>query len=303
MKTFLFKIALFTFIISVFITLILNFYGGYIDPFYVKFTTPKQHSLIIGDSKSYQGIQPSVINNELKNKFDLPMFNYSFTIAQCAYGEGLLKSIENKLDTNTKNGLFILTVNPWILAEREQDDFENGHFFEDDLPPQNMTFASMKPNFEYFFKNFNYFHFKAIFRKNTKINEDGWIEELKEEKDIKTLNSVKKNWLQAYIAFGKKWKKSDYRLHKLDKIIRFLKKHGTVVIVRMPSSEEVIVIENQFWKNFDGNMLYLANKNQVHYFNYMKDNTQFQTYDGVHLDKIQGALFTKALCDSIQFKK
>ena len=127
--------------------------------------------------------------------------------------------------------------------------------------------------------------------------------ELKEEKDIKTLNSVKKNWLQAYIDFGKKWKKSDYRLHKLDKIIRFLKKHGTVVIVRMPSSEEVIVIENQFWKNFDGNMLYLANKNQVHYFNYMKDNTQFQTYDGVHLDKIQGALFTKALCDSIQFKK
>ena len=223
-------------------------YGGYVDYFYNKLASPRQHSLIIGDSRSFQGIQPAVINENLKSQFELPMYNYSFTLAQTAYGESLLRSIKLKINENTKNGLYILTVQPWILAKRDKDDFENGIYFEDKFPPNNINFASMNPNIEYFFKNYSYFHFKAAFRKNSIVHEDGWLEESNLVTDTATLNIWKKKQIGLYKGFINKWEKSQYRLDKLSEIIAYLKKHGTVVMVRMPSSKPILALENKFWK-------------------------------------------------------
>ena len=160
MKKFLSKIILFLLLITSIVSFILVKYGGFVDYFYLKFTSPKQTSMILGDSRSFQGIQPKVINRCLKNQgYHLPMFNYSFTISQVAYGKPYRQSVQNKLDENSKNGLFILNVSPWLLAQREKDDFKKNIFEEQNQPPHNMKFVDVNPNYEYFFRNYNYFHF------------------------------------------------------------------------------------------------------------------------------------------------
>ena len=123
MRKFLIKSAILFTIFIIFFFTFMNFFGGYVDYYYLKFTSKPQGSLILGDSKSFMGIQPEIMQEHLsKNKF-ATMFNYGFTFGEIAYGDYYLNSIKKKLDLETKNGLFVLEVNPWVLTERETDDF------------------------------------------------------------------------------------------------------------------------------------------------------------------------------------
>ena len=301
MNKFLKKLFFFVIIIIASMSFILIRYGAYIDYFYLKFTTPKQSSFILGDSRSFQGIQPKVINSYFSgSSFQLPMFNYSFMITQAAYGEPYINSVKNKLNLNTKRGLFILTVNPWLLAKREHDDFKNCIFTEDHQPPHNMNFVTINPNFEYLIKNFNYFHFKALFKKNSTLHKDGWMEENNLPKDKKTFNEWSNMQINMYQGFSDKWSKSSYRMLELEKLIVILKAHGTVILVRLPINTEILNIENKFWVNFNLEIKSLALKNKVKYINFSKKNN-YSTYDGNHIDKFGGKIFTKDLCDSINY--
>ncbi len=300
MKNFLLKGGLFTVVVTVIMTGILNFYGGYLDDFYYKFTTPKQHSFILGDSKALTGIKPDIIDKNLKGAFELPMFNFSFTMGQAAYGELYLESVKRKLDLQTKNGLFILTVSPWLLSKREKDDFDKGIFFEKDMPPYNMYLTDIYPNPEYVFKNYNYFHFKAIFRRGSKLHKNGYFEEAYIPTDslvMKSLNSSTEKDLQKKSV---QWQKSEYRLNQLNETVKYLQMHGTVVLVRMPNSSNITSIENSYWRNFDADMLTIANNNSCTFVNYSQDAISFPTFDGVHFDHQTATLFTKSLCDSIK---
>ncbi|RAR51136.1 hypothetical protein [Flavobacterium lacus] len=300
MKNFLFKIVLFSALLTAAISFILIGYGGNVDYFYLKFTTPKQSSFILGDSRSMQGIQPRVINEYfVDNEFDLPMFNYSFTITQAAYGPPYTQSVKNKLLSTTKNGLFILSVHPWLFAQREADNFDRNIFAEENTPPHNMRFVTMNPNFEYLFKNFHYFHFKAIIKKNSELHKDGWLEEKNLPKDTLTLNKWKKNQIDIYNGFANRWKKCSFRMEEFEKMIVFLQNHGKVVLVRMPIDQELLDIEQNFWVGFDDDIKALSTKRNVSFIDFSKNNI-YQTYDGNHIDKFGGVSFTKALCDSIK---
>lgn len=303
MKKFLIRLSLFSCIALLATSLVLMKYGGYIDYFYLKFTTPKQHSFILGDSRSFQGIQPRIVDAELKDKgFELPMFNYSFTITQAAYGPAYTESVKRKMDPDTKNGLFIINVNPWVLAQREKDDFENGIFMEADHPPHNMRWVNMNPNFEYVVKNFNYLHIRALFKQNSELHPDGWMEERNLPKDSATFVGWKQNQYKIYNGFAQRWKKCDYRVKALKEMIQFLEQHGTVVLVRMPVDEKLQEIETNFWPEFDTTIEKLAQTTNVSYFNLLKNN-KYKTYDGNHIDKFGGVAFTKDLCQLILKQK
>ena len=147
-----------------------------------------------------------------------------------SYGDAWLKTIKKKVSPDAKNGLFVLSVHPWVLSERDEDDFKNGKFYEEDLPPNNMHFVNLNPNVEYFFKNYEYFHFKAMIKKISTVHSDGWLE----ENNITTTDSSKlAQWRRTQIGlygkFSKSWKKSSYRVEKLNEIVSFLKQHGRVV--------------------------------------------------------------------------
>ncbi|NNC50715.1 MAG: hypothetical protein HKO01_09295 [Flaviramulus sp.] len=301
MKTFLIKSLSFFLIIILLLTLFLHHYGGYVDYFYNKFTTPKASSMIIGDSRALQGLQPAIINEYYNNsKFDLPIFNYSFTISQGLIGSHYRKSILKKIDANTKKGLFIIAINPWMLGSKKENNNYKGEFKESGTPPHNMNFISMNPNFEYLLKNYNYFHFKAVFRKKSFLHKDGWLEENNLPKDSLVFKDWKKNQINMFTGFIKGYKVSEFRKKSLDTLIKDLKKYGQVYLVSTPIDKDILEIENRFYPDFDKDMDAVSKLNSVAYFNFNKANNQsYATYDGHHIDKFGGKLFTKALCDSI----
>jgi hypothetical protein len=97
--------------------------NGKTDYFYDKVTTPRKKSMILGISKSEQGIIPSVLNEKVK---DADFYNFSFALSVSPYGEAYLESIKNKIDDGPKKGMFILSVDPWSVASfREDPDNEN----------------------------------------------------------------------------------------------------------------------------------------------------------------------------------
>lgn len=282
------------------ISFVLVYYGGYVDYFYEKFTSPKAKSLILGDSRSLQGIQPAVIDNYFMNKYSGPILNYSFTIAQISYGPLYRESVERKLDNSSDKGLYILIVHPWVLSTREEDDEENGLFFEENKPPHNMKFVDLNPNFEYFFRNLNYFHFRSIFRKTSKLHKDGWLEESNLPKNKIMLQNWRDNQVKMYSSYSRQWNKSTYRLKSLDSLISFLNLRGTVCLVRMPVCKQILEIEENYWNDFDEDISHIAEKQDVQYFNFRNDTCVYTFYDGNHVDKFSGKEFTQALCDSIE---
>lgn len=273
-------------------------YGGYADYFYVKFTTPKQKSLILGDSRVFQGIQPAVLDENLEG-FELPVYNFGFMLTQTAYGDDYLDAVKRKLDPETKNGIFILQVNPWILSERPRDDVKNRVFFESDMPPHNMRLVSTDPNPEYFFKNFSLFHFRAIFRKVAKVHDDGWLELKTPKLDSSATEKLRKEEYQRYKKLCESFRPSDYRMKKLEETIRFLQKHGTVVLLRMPGGKPIVDLENNFWKGFDNGIYAITKKTDVRYIDYSQSPVTYQSFDRVHLTNESGRLFTESLSDSI----
>tara|TARA_R110000868_G_scaffold317430_2_gene578264 strand:- start:4844 stop:5770 length:927 start_codon:yes stop_codon:yes gene_type:complete len=301
MKKFLLKSLLYFMICFTLVSVILLCFGGYADYFYVKFTTPKAKSMIIGGSRSMQGIQPRIINEKLKElNYDLPIFNYSFTIAQAPIGAPYTASILKKLDQTTTNGLFIISITPWMLSDNIEKDVDGKYREADDLP-HNMVNVTMNPNYEYLAKNLSYFHFKGIFRQKSQMHKDGWLEESNLPKDTTTFINWKKKQKKMLLRFTNEYKVSQRRLKSLDILIKTLNKYGQVVLVRTPIDKDFLQIENTFFKNFDSTIKKVCKENNILYFNFNdgQNNFSYKTYDGHHIDKYGGVIFTTAVCDSI----
>ena len=78
--------------------------------------------------------------------------NCDFTIAQTAYGPSYLNAIKRKLDSTVHNQLFIVTVNPWMLSNRKPELIIESDMLFENMPPHNMNYMDINPNFEYFVK-------------------------------------------------------------------------------------------------------------------------------------------------------
>jgi hypothetical protein len=302
MKKFLIKSIVFFCLIVGIVSFMLIQYGGYIDFFYNKFTTPLAKSLIIGDSRGLQGIQPAILDSELeKSNFELPTFNYSFTIAQAHIGPLYRKSVLRKLNPDTQNGVFIISITPWMLGSKKDNDNFKGEFKETNTPPHNMINVTMSPNYEYFLKNTEYFNFKGVFRKNSMLHKDGWLEANNLPKDSITFVNWKNTQLEIFKGFNRDYVVSEYRMKSLDTLIKDFKRHGKVFIVRSPIDQEMLSLENDFFPNFDNFLEEITISNEIKYFNFtlMGAVNKFKTYDGHHLDKLGGKRFTQSICDSI----
>jgi hypothetical protein len=300
MKTLFIKLSIFSIICLFIITTVLLKYGGNVDYFYQKFTTPKAKSMIIGDSRSFQGIQPSIINNYFKGKdFGLPMLNYSFTIGQAIIGPLYNKSIFKKLDESSINGIFIISITPEMLSEHSGFNNANGEFREQGQPPHNMEYVDMNPNYEYFIKNLSFFHFQAMFRRNSETHKDGWLEEKVLPKDEGVFNEWRNHQINLFLKDAKNSKFSNTRIQSLKDLISKLKVKGNVYLLRMPISDEFYSYEDMYYPGFDKIIDSISKFNNIDYFNFKLIDRSYKTYDGHHIDKYEGKNFTKDLCDLI----
>ncbi|WP_303317693.1 hypothetical protein Q4Q34_17410 [Flavivirga abyssicola] len=305
MKTLFIKLGLFSMICLAILTYILMNYGGNVDYFYEKFTTPKVKSMIIGDSRSFQGVQPSIINQYFHNskKYGLPILNYSFTGSQAISGPLYTESILKKLDKKTTNGLFIISITPDFLTSKVGFRNDLGEFREANQPPHNMDIVDVNPNYEYLLKNIAYFHFKALFRKNSKTHKDGWLEESNLPTDTLVFNTWRKHQIDLFLEDRNMYKISDFRVNSFNVLIKELKKYGEVYLIRMPISKEFLTLENSYYPKLSTIVDSIAKINEIPFFNFNNsDKLQYKTYDGHHIDKYGGGKFTKALCDSITQK-
>lgn len=302
MKKLIIKSLSFLVIIVSILSFILLYYGGRVDSFYYKFTTPKAKSMIIGDSNGLEGIMPSVIDEKVnKYGFELPMLNYSFTIAQARIGPLYRKSIIKKLDPKTKNGLFILSINPFMLLSDNTKNNYNNEFSEANQPPHNMVFDDINPNFEYLVKNCSFFHFKALFKNKIELHKDGWLQDNNLPTSDRDFKNRRDTWIKSYQSFSENFSPSNYRLKSLDTLIKQLKGYGKVYLVKMPIDKIFYPMENEIYPDFDKQIDSLSLINDVVFYNYYKKDNKvsYKTLDGVHLNKYASKKFTSDLCDSI----
>jgi hypothetical protein len=268
---------------------------GYTDPFYLRFTTPKQTSLILGTSRAAQGVEPSVINSLLQRS---DIYNYAFTIAHSPYGPTYYNSIKSKLREDTKNGIFIVTVDPWSVSGPIKNPNDSTNFPESKLALGKTIEVNMKPNIFYLVHSYDKSFYK-LFSEDTSggifLHNDGWLEittsmdsQLISERIEAKVEDYSQNMLPNY-------KFSELRMNYLIKTIALLHSHGQVFLVRLPVSPQMLSIEDKFMPDFDFKIDSISLNMNVPYKNFKSSVKEFKYVDGNHLYKASGRNVSKQI--------
>ena len=264
---------------------------GGVDAFYGRFTTPPAGSLVLGTSRAAQGIRPAVLTARLGGQFEGPLLNYAFTLTHSPYGPAYLRSIQRKLRPETKNGLFIVAVDPWSLSLTGPE----GAFPEDNSFIGQLHQVSQNPNLAYL----THYQTKPLYRlpldyatATERLHPDGWLE-VNIGTDSAQVRARTARKLQDYRRLAASQHLSAGRLQALRQTIQFLKPHGRVVLVRLPVGAGLRALEQQYQPGFDQQMRRLAADFALAYFDYSA--APYATTDGNHLQKAASEAFSKQL--------
>ena len=312
MRSFLIKSSVFLFLLLGTITVVFFKADGHTDPFYVRFTAPKQTSLILGTSKAAQGLRPSILNEKL-NRNDI--FNYAFTLRISPYGPVYLESIKNKLKKNSNGGIFILAVDTWSIFT-DTDTPNNPETFKENsrfLPK--ITIPDANPNINYLLSGYEDMYVKILYNKSFMfLNDNGWLEVYinnYKNKLISTtthrsfyfdsLRHVKhfEASITRYLNKTKTYKYSQLRLEYLKKTIKFLKTRGEVYLVRLPVHNDMIEIENSIMSDFNSTMTTISNDFSIDYYDLTYLNSSCNFNDANHLNRESTTFVSKELAKKI----
>ena len=273
--------------------------NGSTDEYYLKFSSSKQSSLVLGTSRALQGINPSVVDSVLDYQSQ-NLFNFAFTLTSSPYGECYLDAIKAKLGNETQKGYFIITIDPWSISEKkstppEIDDRRSVLF--------GMRNFNSHPNFEYLmkkypsgwgmipFKNLELLFLKKNYKKLnnsvkgsfTFLNDDGWLnvftsldKSFVAEKELKKFNSYKQYSYDRQLSY--------YRYNYLIKTIEYLNSKGKVFLVRLPVHSEMLQIENEYTPDFDRHISTAIGKTDD-YLDMTTIENSYDFTDGNHLSK------------------
>lgn len=299
MKSFCIKTTWLSTLMLLLVWLTLIQADGYADPFYLRFTTPKQSSLIVGTSRAAQGIIPSVIDSILGRN---DLFNFSMTVSHSPFGPKYLKSISKKLNEETTDGIFIVSVSPWAISSVCKDPNDTLAFRENSLPFSTLSNVNQNPNFEYLLKSYSnpYYHLWHFGTSHMFLHDDGWLEVTVDSKfdNVRTQRKI-----EHYKKIVKKNHPSELRLSYLRKTIEKLNQHGQVYIVRLPICREMMDIENQYMPQFESQITDLESDLHTPYFNLTTLPFPVSFTDGNHLEKHSGRTVSAELADRIRAHK
>ena len=276
MLKFIVKISSILFIaVGISIWLINDTLNHNIELSYYKFTG-EHKSLIIGSSKARFAINPKYFDPKLD------LFNYAFTNATSPYGPLYLKAIKSTLKEDPKNNaLFILEVNPYNLSTDITSHYE---FSEEKNALGRQWCLNASPNYEYVFRNLTplYQHIEypdtALYVQHT----NGFNEILdKQTKD--KYDEYKKKKISDYTKQNVNDRPSKKRIEYFIQTILFLKKHGQVVLVHLPTDKELAKIEEMYWSDYLLTIKKIANNEKVPFINLQETFSSPNTLDGVHV--------------------
>ena len=267
---------------------------GKADSFYLRFTTPKQHSLILGTSRAAQGLIPHVIDSVTG---EIGMFNYAMTIVHSPYGKVYFESIKKKLDAAGTDGVFILEVGPWNISNPNEKRFWEASTFVSKL-----RCVDCKPNIEYLmrFYPYQYLHLWRTGKLLIELHEDGWLD-VEITMDPSFVEKRTKDKIDHYkTVMLPAAHYSETRFGYLQKTIALLQNHGRVFLVRLPVYPEMYDLENILMPDFDAKMEALCADGKAQYFNYGADGAEYRFTDGNHLWKGSSEKFSRVLGSRIQ---
>lgn len=278
--------------------------NGTADPFYQRFTTPKQNALILGNSKAAQGIIPSILNDELGEIYPAKLYNYSFTVYNSPYGPAYLESIKKKLADFEGNRCFIITVDPWSISSDIKDPNNPDKFAENERFISDVKNVNVSPNYQYLKEWFNKSYYEIVLMRLkdnlSKLHEDGWFETTGDMRES-TLNSNRELMVAFYQDYLTKYSYSSKRYEYLQETISYLKSKGSVFLVRMPLHQDILEIENKLDPEFNSKMRFLEEKYEVPYFDYNKCSINLKFKDGLHLTIKSAKDFSNLLSKNILF--
>jgi len=294
-----------------------QFADGSTDNFYLRFTSPEKNSLIIGTSRSAQGIHPDVLDSILEIKEINSMYNYSFSVNNSSYGEQYYNAIKNKINKDSDNGLFIVTVDPWSIS---MDTTLN----ENEIDVESLLYSikcyNSSPNYEYLIKKYKkgwgnilFKRIESIFYEKigdigdingsyTYLRNDGLLEVYTRMDSAYVSSNIKKK-INSYVKLVAKNKFSEYRFDYLKKTIELLKYYGEVYLVRIPVHESLLSIEDSFDSGFDNRMMALANNMHIEYLNFSILSAEYSYTDGNHLYIEDAKRFSVLLSESVKKHK
>ena len=284
MKKFLIKLALFFSLALVFTGYVVFKIGGSFDHHYLRFTSGRQQSLILGTSRAARGIQPKVLNKRLQGK---QFYNFAFNANISPYGPVYFRAIKKKLDPKASQGIYILVISPihFLNELRVKDD--TLRFRELSRCLAKTKYVNLNPNVFYLLNNYENFIYEYLRNFNQDkwfLHDDGWLEVNAGTKDPKVLTKRRNNVAKRMKSNVGKVYFSEIRWQYFIKTIQLLKKHGEVYLVRLPVDKQILDIEDKYMPGFD-TLIDNAFDNNVPYFDMTHMADDFIFNDGSHLNK------------------
>lgn len=294
MKKSIFRLLIFSILPLLFICYAIYLTGKNTDDFYKRFSSPQQNSLILGSSRA-ASINPEIIDNVIHSKYpNAKLYNYAFTWAHSPYGPKYLESIKKKIKPDTKDGVFIVTVEPTALMVYKNEPDDPQYYTENDKSVAKTSMVATNPNLEYLLESYDFSITNELNKKirpeknpmievsildNGKVN--GKVIKRFSAEKRKEINAEKMKELKNRFT---ELKLSAIRLDYLSKTIDFLEKHGKVIVVRMPVNKTPYDIENSAVPDFDNIILNITKSKKVPYINYNNYPNHYQWVDEVHLE-------------------
>ncbi|WEK71083.1 MAG: hypothetical protein P0Y62_05875 [Candidatus Chryseobacterium colombiense] len=294
MKKSIFRLLTFSILPLLFICYAIYLTGKNTDDFYKRFSSPQQNSLILGSSRA-ASMNPEIIDKVIHSKYpNAKLYNYAFTWAHSPYGPKYLESIKKKIKPDTKDGVFIVTVEPTALMVYKNQPDDPQYYTENDKSVAKTSMVATNPNLEYLLESYDFSITNELNKKirpeknlmievsildNGKVN--GKVIKRFSAEKRKEINAEKMKELKNRFT---ELKLSAIRLDYLSKTIDFLEKHGKVIVVRMPVSKIPYDIENSALPDFDNIILNIMKSKKVPYINYNNYPNHYQWVDEVHLE-------------------
>ena len=307
MKKFLLQVMLFSILLITGMLFVFFIADSKSDAYYVRFTTPEQHSLIIGTSRAAQGLQPAVFDSIIYTKKEHHFFNYAFTINDSPYGPAYFESIEKKLDPAVKDGIFILTVDPWSIASINDNPNDSLHFRENKGFMGKTKYVTISPNIPYLVQSYGepYINIIRKWKSYTDLylHTDGWLQVDAPMDSIAVAKRVAVKLADYRNNFLPVYKFSSVRMNYLLKTIVFLQAHGKVYLVRLPAHKSMLAIEDELMPGFDEKINSIAANSNVKYLNFTKMENNYRYVDGNHLYKSSGKEVSAIIANWIVDKK
>jgi hypothetical protein len=298
MRKLIFHFGLFSFLLAVSLYFFLLQFNGKHDDFYLRLTTPQQESLVIGTSRAAQAINPTYINPLIKPH---QLYNYAFSIFHSPFGEIYFNSISKKINKKSKNGIFIVCIDPWSLGVTQDSIHQEITFIEKDFALSGVHFVNQKPNFEYlFFYSTNTLLDKYLNNnKSTFLHSNGWLE-VNIPMDSASIQKRFQDRIIKYTERKNSYIRSKERIFWLTKTIDLLQKHGRVFFIRLPVRQQILALENQVWPQFSNFVSDLSRKKQIPFLDFSERSHHYLYTDGLHLHQSSSKIISAEIGKWIQ---